>query len=38
MDKYTSAFKESIQNKEQFWAKAAEDVKWIKNYDFKQIF
>ena len=33
MDKYTSAFKESIQNKEQFWAKAAEDVKWIKKYD-----
>ena len=33
MDKYTSAFKESIQNKEQFWAKAADDVKWIKKYD-----
>ncbi len=33
MDKYTSAFKESIQNKEEFWAKAAEDVKWIKKYD-----
>ena len=33
MKKYTSAFKESIQNKEQFWAKAAEDVKWIKKYD-----
>ncbi|MDB4022886.1 propionyl-CoA synthetase [Pelagibacteraceae bacterium] len=33
MDKYTSAFKDSIQNKEEFWAKAAEDVRWIKKYD-----
>ena len=33
MDKYTLAFKESIQNKEKFWANAAEDVKWIKKYD-----
>ena len=33
MDKYTSAFKESIQSKEEFWAKAAEDVRWTKKYD-----
>jgi len=33
MDKYTSAFKDSIQNKEEFWAKAAEDVRWTKKYD-----
>ena len=27
---YSSVFSQSIQNKEDFWSKAAEDVKWIK--------
>ena len=26
---YNSVFSKSIQNKEDFWSKAAEDVKWI---------
>jgi len=30
---YEKAFKESILNKEQFWTKAAEDVRWFKKFD-----
>jgi propionyl-CoA synthetase len=32
-EKYKQAFKSSLQDREAFWAKAAEDVKWIKKYD-----
>ena len=30
---YEKAFKESISNREQFWSKAAEDVRWFKKFD-----
>ena len=33
MSKYEQAFKHSIENPDEFWGKAAEDVKWIKKYD-----
>jgi propionyl-CoA synthetase len=33
MSKYEQAFKKSIENPDEFWGKAAEDVKWIKKYD-----
>ena len=33
MSKYEQAFKQSIENPDEFWGKAAEDVKWIKKYD-----
>lgn len=31
--KYNQIFKESLQDNESFWGKAAEDVRWIKKYD-----
>lgn len=31
--KYEEVFKASLHDREAFWAKAAEDVKWIKKYD-----
>ena len=31
--KYNQSFKESLQDRDGFWAKAAEDVRWIKKYD-----
>jgi propionyl-CoA synthetase len=33
MSKYDQTFKQSIENPDEFWGKAAEDVKWIKKYD-----
>ena len=33
MSNYEKIFKQSLTNPEEFWSKAAEDVKWIKKFD-----
>ena len=33
MSSYEKIFKQSLTNPEEFWSKAAEDVKWIKKFD-----
>ena len=33
MSNYEKIFKQSLSNPEEFWSKAAEDVKWIKKFD-----
>ena len=33
MSKYQEIFDYSLSNPEEFWSKAAEDVKWIKKFD-----
>ena len=33
MSKYQEIFDYSLSNPEEFWAKAAEDVKWIKKFE-----
>ena len=33
LSKYQKTFEHSLSNPEEFWSKAAEDVKWIKKFD-----